>query len=137
MTPDDLAAVNGSWHVLRRLRDPLVTELADSFGAVGRADGAERRARWVVDAVAELVGLLAAPERARRAAHKLASTWPVDGAAPTFQVEGVAWMHAARAVPGMVGGTERAWLQAWLLLSDVIAEESLSPFATPPRELTS
>jgi hypothetical protein len=144
MTPDQLAAVERSWHALSPLRDGLVDRLAESLGEVDQGDGAETRARCVVDAVAELVGLLAAPSALGERARGLATTWPVVGAAPQFPVEGRAWMHAAWEVcPSWTARTERAWLQAWLLLSDVFAEESLSPFATPPdsddasRELTS
>ena len=39
-------------------------------------------------------------------------------------------MSAARkACPDWTIVEDRAWRQAWLLLSDVLAEESLSPFA--------
>ena len=41
-------------------------------------------------------------------------------------------MDASRAAcPTWTDRTERAWRQAWLLLSDVLAAESLSPFAGP------
>ena len=62
----------------------------------------------------------------------LAAGWPIAGTAPSFAVEGRAWMGAAHDVsPEWTDGTERAWRHAWLLLSAVLDEESLSPFAVP------
>jgi hypothetical protein len=133
VSPDDLAAVDRSWAQLRRRRAELVEHLETSFSAAGSPEVAAPRARWLVEAVAELVGLLTAPSRLGGRARRLAETWPVAGTAPCFGVEGQAWMRAARDVgPGWTHRTEDAWRHAWLLLSDVLAEEALSPFATHP-----
>ena len=136
MSPDDLAVVERSWDELRCKRDALVVRLTRSYAGVGPACPAEARAGWLCDAVAELVGLLSAPSQLERRARHLAETWPDPGCAPSYRVDGVAWMHAAGEVcPTWTSGSERAWRQAWLLLSDVLAEESLSPFACPGAPL--
>ena len=73
--------------------------------------------------------------RALAAKGWLAASWPVGGRAPTFAVEGRAWMAAAREVcPSWSEQIELAWQRAWLLLSEELALESLSPFAAdaPP-----
>jgi hypothetical protein len=133
VSPDDLAAVDRSWAGLQEQREPLVAELEASFAAVEPSGLARPCARWLVDAVDELVGLLTAPSRLGERARQLAETWPVTGRAPTFAVEGRAWMDAASEVcPSWSSQIELAWQRAWLLLSEELAEESLSPFA--PQE---
>lgn len=134
MSPEDVAVVGRSWAELRLRRDDLVDQLTASFRAVVPADAAHARARWLTDAVTELVGLLAAPSQLGLRARRLAEAWPDPCSAPSFRIDGQAWMCAAREVsPAWTVRAERAWRQAWLLLSDVLAEESLSPFADPPR----
>ena len=133
MTPDDLVLVGRSWADLRVRGDDLVDRLAASFSVVSPPDAARGRARWLFDAVGELVDLLTAPSQLGLRARQLFATWPDPGSSPSFRVDGHAWIDAA----GDVGATwsaatERAWRHAWLLLSDVLAEESLSPFAGPP-----
>jgi hypothetical protein len=131
VSPDDLAAVDRSWAGLQEQREPLVAELEASFAAVEPSGLAAPCARWLVDAVDELVGLLTAPSRLGERARQLAESWPVTGRAPTFAVEGRAWMAAASEVcPSWSSQIELAWQRAWLLLSEELAEESLSPFAT-------
>ncbi|HEY1282467.1 MAG TPA: hypothetical protein VGF22_22485 [Acidimicrobiales bacterium] len=130
MSPDDLAAVDRSWVGLQGRREPLLAQLEACFAAVEPSGLAAPCARWLVDAVDELVGLLTAPSRLGERARQLAETWPVTGRPPTFAVEGRAWMAAAREVcPSWSAHIELAWQRAWLLLSEELAEESLSPFA--------
>ena len=132
MSPDDLAAVDRSWVGLQERREPLVAQLEASFAAVEPSGLAGPCAQWLVEAVDELVGLLTAPSRLGASARQLAETWPVSGRAPTFAVEGRVWMGAAREVcPAWTAQIELAWQRAWLLLSEELAEESLSPFAAP------
>ena len=130
VSPDDLAAVNHSWHELGARRDELAARVAASFDALGAPTGAPACADWLVHAVAELVGLLTAPSQLGPCARELACSWPATDRSPSFRIEGQAWMAAARDVaPGWDARVERAWRHAWLLLSEVLAEESLSPFA--------
>jgi hypothetical protein len=130
MSPDDLIVVDRSWGELRHHRDALVDRLTAAFNAVDPPDLAEARARWLVDSISELVGLLAAPSELGAHARRLAATWPQRVPVPSWRVDGRAWMSAARDLsPAWTTRCERAWRRAWLLLSDVLAEESPSPFA--------
>lgn len=131
MSPEDLGAVERSWAELGGRRAALVGRLTDWFATVEESSiDPAVRAAWLVDAVAELVGLLTAPSRLADRARVLATTWPDDCSSPTFGAEGRAWMNAAAAVSrAWTDRVERAWLHAWLLLSEVLAAESLSPFA--------
>jgi hypothetical protein len=131
MSPEDLTDVGESWAELRAHRVDLIDRLVDSYGAVVPAEAAEQRARWLVDAVAELIDLLGTPSRLADRARQLAQTSPAPGSAPTFLLDGNAWMSAAAdACPTWTRCSEHAWRQAWLLLSDVLANESLSPFTS-------
>ena len=130
VTPDHVAAVERSWADLGHRRFELVTQLQACFEHGGHVELAEIRARWLVDAVTELVGQLSEPSCLAEHARQRASTWPVAGSAPSFAVDGQAWMTAGRATcPTWTAATETAWRHAWLLLSEELAEESLSPFA--------
>ena len=121
-----------TWAELQHHRSAIADRLAASYGAVIVPDVAERRARWLVDAVSELVNLLTAPSQLADRARELAQTLPAAGTAPTFHLDGNAWMSAARDIsPAWTDDCEHAWRRAWLLLSDVLANESLSPFARP------
>jgi hypothetical protein len=132
MSPEDVAVVDRSWAELRLRDDALVDRLAVALAAACPAESAANRARWLVDSVGELVGLLTAPSQLGRRARLLALARPCPGSAPSFRVDGQAWMIAAPGVCATwTAHTERAWRHAWLLLSDVLAEESLSPFASP------
>jgi len=132
VSPDDLAVVARSWAGLQERREALLAQLERCFAAVEPSGLAATCAQWLVDAVDELVGLLTAPSRLGERARQLADTWPVTGRAPTFAVEGRAWMVAARKVcPSWSAQIELAWQRAWLLLSEELAQESLSPFAAP------
>jgi hypothetical protein len=117
------------------LRAPLLTALTLRFDAVEHSMvEAGRRAKWLLDAVEELVGLLATPSRLADHARSLGQTWPDPLTAPSFSVEGRAWLDAAsECLPTWSSTTEAAWRQAWLLLSDVLAVEALSPFTARPR----
>ena len=65
-------------------------------------------------------------------ARALGETWPDPLVAPCFATEGRAWLGAAaECQPSWSPSFETAWRQAWLLLSDVLAAESLSPFQSP------
>lgn len=134
MTPDDLSAVQGSWSELRRLRDPLLDALARRFAPLTASPAAAaQRAGWLFAAVDELVGLLPSPSHLAVRARSLGESWPDPLTAPSFAVEGRAWMEAAAACFGRWSDdTEAAWRQAWLLLSDVLAAEALSPFTDGP-----
>lgn len=132
MSPEDLAAVDRSWAQLRRRRGALLAELESCFCGAGPPEVASVRARWLVDAVEELAGLLPAPSRLERRARALACTWPIPGTAATFGVDGRAWMTSAqRVLPEWSDRTELAWRHAWLLVAAVLADEALSPFAAP------
>jgi hypothetical protein len=130
MTPDDLRIVERTWSELRRRRDPLLAGLTRRFEAAAPAPIPPAvRASWLVGAVEELVGLLSAPSRLAARARRLGETWPDPLAAPSFGVDGHAWMAAAGAcLPNWSERTEAAWRQAWHLLSDVLVTETLSPF---------
>jgi len=130
MTPDDLVTVERSWAELRARRDPLLAALTRRFeAAVGSPTAARLRAAWMLCAVEELVGLLTAPSRLAVRARGIGESWPDPKTAPCFGVEGRAWMGAARdCLPTWTDRAEAAWCQAWLLLSDVLAAEALSPF---------
>ena len=135
VTPDDLVTVERSWCELRAQRGPLLAALARRFeDAAPSPDAAEVRAEWLLAAVEELVGLLTAPSRLATRARDIGETWPDPLTAPCFGVEGRAWMGAAReCLPTWTDRAEAAWCQAWLLLSDVLAAEALSPFCDNAR----
>ena len=128
--PEDLAAVVDSWAALQLRRGALADRLAASYGAVLAPHTAEQRARWLVDAVADLVGLLTAPSLLAARARDVAATLPQQSSAPTFVLDGNAWMSAAREVSASWSDClDQSWRHAWLLLSEALAIESLSPFA--------
>ncbi len=133
MSPDDLAIVDRSWAELASRRELLVASLAVAIPGcdLSQPDG---RARWLIDSVTELVGLLRAPSELAAAARRRAAMFPCQGSAPTFRVDGRAFLRAAASSigPSWSPREDRAWRQAWLLLADVLAEQSLSPFADPP-----
>lgn len=130
MCPEDLAAVVDSWAELQLRMNELTDLLAAAYDAVLPPHVAQQRARWLVDAVAELVGLLAAPSQLAARARDVADTVPQPSSAPTFVLDGNAWMIAVHEVSaGWSDCLERSWRHAWLLLSEVLANESLSPFA--------
>jgi hypothetical protein len=132
MSPEDLAVVTESWEGIQGRRNDLADRLVVSYGTICPPEAAELRAHWLVDAVAELVDLLTAPSQLALRARELAQTLPCPGTTPTFLLDGNAWMSAARDIsPTWSGDSEHAWRQAWLLLSDVLAIEALSPFTGP------
>ncbi len=133
MTPEALAAVQRSWAEIGAVPDALVAALTRCFETAGPSViPPAGRAEWLLGAVATLVGLLPVPSRLAARARDVGRTWPDPLAAPCFVVEGRAWMAAAsECSERWCDATESAWHQAWLLLSDVLAAEALSPFADP------
>ena len=130
MTPDDVGAVQRSWAELRRRRAPLIAELTRRYGDAGAGSLLpDLRAAWLYVAVDELVELLPSPSMLAARARDLGESWPEPLTAPCFAVDGKAWMAAAAACsPRWTPAVESAWRQAWLLLSDELAAETLSPF---------
>lgn len=138
VTPDDLRTVQRSWSQLQPRCDALLDVLAHRFEAAGPSVILpDDRARWLYTAVDELVDLLAMPSRLAESARSIGATWPDPLTAPSFATEGRAWLAAAGAcLPSWSEDTADAWKQAWLLLSDVLAAEVLSPFVDVPPEGT-
>jgi hypothetical protein len=133
MTPGELSAVWASWAELRPRRVAVASALARRYRAVGLAESAAVRAGWLTEAVDHLVDQLAAPSRLAERAHALAATWPDPPSAPSFATDGRAWLCAARECSTTWSAyTERSWRQAWFLLAEVLAAETLSPFGTAP-----
>ena len=132
MTPDDLAAVQRSWAELDRKRLALQRALTSQYElAAASPVPADERAEWLLYAVSVLVDLLPVPSRLAHRARTLGQTWPDPLVAPSFANEGRAWLGAAaQCQPSWTPSVETAWRQAWLLLSDVLAAEALSPFDT-------
>src|SRR5262245_32279908 len=113
VSPEDLTVVEQSWVDLRNRRDAVLARLAALFTVVGRPDTATARARWLYDAVGELVGLLRAPSSLGERARQLACSWPDPGTTPSFRIEGRAWMMAANEVsPTWTVRSDRAWSHA-------------------------
>ena len=131
MTPDDVSTVQRSWAELRRHRVVLVSELARCF--LDLDDSTIEpviRAGWLCTAIEELVGLLSSPTSLAERACAMGRSFPDQLTAPSFVVDGRAWLNAASSCAGgWSDQTETAWRKAWLLLSDALAEETLSPFA--------
>ena len=132
MSPDDLAAVLRSWAELACQRTALLDALTREFGVTAPEPIAPaERAQWLFDAVEALVSLLPAPSRLETKARAIGETWPDPLTAPSFRIEGRAWLDAAAAcLPDWTEHRSEAWRQAWLLLSDVLAAEALSPFSS-------
>jgi hypothetical protein len=134
VTPEDLAAVAASWADLCEHRVPLLATLTAHFETLGSEVVCSTmepasRARWLLVAVEQLVGLLVAPSLLADAARDVGASWPDRLTAPSFRVEGRAWLTAGRqCLPTWSPRTEQAWRHAWLLLSEVLAAETLSPF---------
>jgi hypothetical protein len=143
VSPDDLATVRCSWAALAPAGPQLIEVLGDVLANdVDVVEEAQPRARRLVEAVAELVDLLATPSRLGQRARQLAESWPDGSPSPSFRVDGQAWIAAATFCdPCWTASTEQAWRQAWLLLAEELAEDSLSPFSvrtyTPVRDLRS
>lgn len=132
MRPEDITAVQGSWTELRRSTAAMRTGMAGRFEALtGSAAAATVRAQWMIDATESLVGLLAVPSALTERAQALGGSWPDPLTAPSFAVDGRAWIETARDVhPGWTPQVEAAWREGWRLLSEVLAAESLAPFQT-------
>ena len=62
-------------------------------------------------------------------ARGLLASWPDPATSPSYAVDGRAWMAAAgECLPTWSAEVEASWKQGWLLLSEVLAAETLSPF---------
>jgi hypothetical protein len=131
MTPDDVSTVQRSWAELRRRRIMLVSELSRCL--VDMDDSTIEpviRAGWLCATIEELVGLLSSPTSLAERACEMGRSFPDPLTAPSFVVDGRAWLRAASSCAcGWSDHTETAWRKAWLLLSDALAEETLSPFS--------
>src|SRR4051794_16482195 len=102
MTPEELGLVQGSWRHVLRERDAVQAELTRRFrGAFPTSKAAAERACWLFRAVEELVELLPSPSRLEQHARHVGDTWPDPLVAPSYAIDGRAWMAAAAAcVPG-------------------------------------
>lgn len=138
MTPDELITVQRSWSRLLGDRPALLAALTERFAAASGTIEPADRARWLLAAADELVELLPAPSRLATQARAIGATWPDPLTAPSYATEGRAWLAAAAdRDPRWSDEEALAWKGAWLLLSDVLAAEALSPFVdlspgTPP-----
>jgi len=132
MTPDDVALVRQSWRRLRVDGEALQARIAHHLMAESMPVAvATRRAEWLVRAMDHLVHLLPAPSRLSSAAHAECESCPDTDTAPCSLADGRAWVGALRDLPGWSPADEHAWQQAWVLLADVLAAETLSPFSQP------
>jgi len=132
MTPDDVSTVQRSWAELRRVQSSMITELTLRYDSAASPGSLlpDLRAAWLCVAVDELVDLLPSPSMLAARARVLVESWPEPLSAPCFAVDGRAFMAAASACArDWTRATESAWRAAWLLLSDELAAEALSPFA--------
>ena len=136
MTPEDIDTVQRSWAELRRQRPALDGALTRQYKLLATSPiPASTRSRWLLDAIAELVDLLPVPSRLADRARALGETWPDPLVAPSFANEGRAWLAAAAECQRTWSpAVAAAWRQAWLLLSDVLAAEALSPFENPTNQ---
>jgi len=129
MTPDDLATVRRSWTELRRRRNLFLERLEAVLGAVLEPAAAGECACGLVDAADELLDSLATPSDLAGRARALAATWPPTTPLPRLGIEGAAWRRAASEVcPSWTQDDDAAWHRAWLLLADILAEDTLAPF---------
>jgi hypothetical protein len=114
----------------------MLTGLAGRFEPLSAsAAAAALRAQWLVDATEALVGLLAIPSQLSDRARALGETWPDPLTAPSYAVEGEAWLATAKeCVPNWSPRLDEAWRQGWRLLSEVLAAEALAPFQSAGAE---
>ena len=134
MTPDDLAMVRRSWTELRRRRALFLERLEAALGSVGEpATAGEQRpsARRGRRRTPRLAGDAERPRRAgpgdrrrvalrrRRCRGSTSTGWPGGE-------------RRRRSVRPGRDADDAAWHRAWLLLADVLAEDSLAPFDGPP-----
>lgn len=136
MTPDDLAQVRRSWTELRRRRAPFLERLESALGAFAEPATAGEDAGRLIEEADELVDLLATPSALTAKARTLTAAWPPGTVPPRPGVEGMAWRRAASEVSSTWSeADDAAWHRAWLLLADVVAEDSLAPFDGPSARL--
>ena len=133
MTSDDLTMVRRSWTELRRCRALFLERLEAALGSIGARATAGERAQRLVEAADELLDSLATPSDLAGRARAVAATWPPTMSLPRVDLDGVAWRRAVSEVcPTCSAADDAAWHRAWLLLSDVLAEDSLAPFGGLP-----
>jgi hypothetical protein len=134
VTPDDLTMVRRSWTDLRRRRASFLERLEAALRSVAEPATAGEQARRLIDAADMLVDVLATPSDLAARARAIAAAWPPTTALPRLGVDGVAWRRAASEVcTPWSDADDAAWYHAWLLLADVLAEDSLAPFDGPWR----
>src|SRR4051812_28949997 len=106
VTPDDLKHVQRSWAELCDRRESLLAELTLSFQSNPASPcDACSRAEWLLCAVEELVELLPAPSTLASRARVLGDRWPDPLTAPSFEIDGRAWMAAATRCSSMWSDT--------------------------------
>ena len=132
MTPDDVIAVQRSWADLSDLGDVVraafATQLARRAGMA--PVGALARAAWLLGAVDELVGLLPSTSRLQGRARDLSGARPPHSPPPSLAMDADAWLAAvAPLAPAWSDALAGSWRGAWLLLTELLAGEILSPFA--------
>ncbi|MET0908604.1 MAG: hypothetical protein ABWZ99_03975 [Ilumatobacteraceae bacterium] len=133
MTPDDLLTVRRSWTEIRRRRASFVERLEAALDSIaGPATAAAVHARQLIAAADELVDVLATPSELATRARAIVAAWPPEAELPRLGVDEMAWRRAASEVStSWSEADDLAWHHAWLLLADVLAEESLTPFDAP------
>jgi hypothetical protein len=132
MTPDDLALVQRSWAELAAHRDLFAVRFTAELSARRGPSAGPVHAGHLLAAADELVELLVTPSRLAHRAAELAASWGPAAATPSV-ADGEAWVRAGRASdPSWSPAVATAWRRAWLLLSDVLAEVTLTPFAGAP-----
>jgi hypothetical protein len=132
MTPDDLVMVRQTWAVLRRRRAEFLEQLEAALDASTCSTSAGDHARLLVDGAEALLDSLETPSQLRARVRALAVAGPPEAALPCCGTDGSAWRRAASVVCAPWSTDEdTAWKHAWLLLADVLAEDSLAPFGAP------
>jgi alkylation response protein AidB-like acyl-CoA dehydrogenase len=130
MTPDDLAVVRRSWEQLGEHRARFAAHFTAALAARRGPAVGPAHARRLLDAADELVDLLATPSRLAAHVRATVAAWGPGATTPTVDVDGAAWIEAARrSAPGWSAAEETAWRRAWVLLADVLAADTLTPFA--------
>lgn len=126
--------VRRSWTELRRRRASFIEQLEVAVGSVVGPASAAEHARRLVEAADDLVDALATPSALAARARAIAAAWPSTAALPRLEVDGLAWRRAAAELcRPWSDALDAAWHHAWLLLADVLAEDSLAPFDAPRR----
>ena len=129
MTPDDLVMVRRTWAVLHRRRAEFLEQLDAALGANTCSTSAGEHALLLVDVADVLLDALETPSQLKERVRALAVAGSTEAALPCCGTDGSAWRRAASAVcTPWSPDDDTAWKHAWLLLADVLAEDSLAPF---------